>query len=60
MKLCGYKNGEMGRGRDKKVDPAGPPNEKMTLSEIAKQLDTSPTNLKRMLRIDKNLTDPMS
>lgn len=59
VKLCGYKNGEMGRGRDKKVDPAGPPNEKMTLSEIAKQLDTSPTNLKRMLRIDKNLTEEM-
>lgn len=59
VKLCGYKNGEMGRGRDKKVDPAGPPNEKMTLSEIAKQLDTSPTNLKRLLRIDKNLTEEM-
>lgn len=58
VKLCGYKRGGNGSNQYAQKDPTGPI--ALTLSEIAKQLHTSTTNLKRMLRIDKNLTDPMS
>ena len=57
MKLCGYKNGEMGNGRKKEVHNGLPT--QMTLEEIASQLGTSKTNLKRALSIERNLTEPM-
>ena len=56
VKLCGYKNGEIGNGR-KKEDQNGLP--KLTLDEIAKQLGTSKTSLTRALSIERNLTDSM-
>ena len=57
MRLCGYANGEMGNGRKKEVQNGLPT--KMTLDEIATQLGTSKTNLKRALSIERNLTDSM-
>ena len=57
VKLCGYKNGEMGNGRKKEVHNGLPT--QMTLEEIASQLGTSKTNLKRALSIERNLTEPM-
>lgn len=57
VKLCGYENGEMGNGRKKEVHNGLPT--KLTLDEIAKQLGTSKTNLKRALSIERNLTDSM-
>ena len=56
VKLCGYKNGEMGNGREKDSQNG---NAKLTLDEIAKQLGTSKTNLTRALSIERNLTEPM-
>lgn len=56
MSLRGYKNGELGNGR-KKEDHNGLP--KFTLDEIAKELNMSKSNLKRALRIERNLTDFM-
>ncbi len=56
VKLCGYKNGEIGNGREKEAQNGLP---KMTLEEIANQLGTSKTNLKRALSIERNLTDSM-
>lgn len=56
MRLCGYKNGEIGNGREKDSQNG---NAKLTLEEIAKQLGTSKTNLTRALRIERNLTDSM-
>lgn len=52
MRLCGYKNG----GNRKAQAQNG---HVLTLDEIAKQLGTSTTNLKRALRIERNLTDSM-
>lgn len=49
VRLCGYKP-----GNNQWSDQNG-----LTLDEIAKQLETSKTNLKRALRIERNLTDSM-
>lgn len=57
VRLCGYKNGEIGRNHTQ--DFQNGKAEKMTLEEIAKQLGTSKTNLTRALRIERNLTDSM-
>lgn len=52
VRLCGYKNG----GNRKAQAQNG---HVFTLDEIAKQLGTSKTNLKRVLTIERNLTDSM-
>lgn len=57
VKLCGYKNGEIGNGRKK--DSHNGKATQLTLDEIAKQLGTSKTNLTRALSIERNLTEPM-
>lgn len=57
VSLRGYKQGEVGRNHFQK-DQNGL-SEKSTLSEIAKELNMSTTNLKRALRIERNLTDSM-
>ena len=57
VKLCGYKNGEMGNGRKK--DSHNGKATQLTLEEIAKQLGTSKTNLTRALSIERNLTESM-
>lgn len=57
VSLRGYKQGEIGRNHLQK-DQNGL-SEKSTLSEIAKELNMSTTNLKRALRIERNLTDSM-
>ena len=57
VKLCGYKNGEMGNGRKK--DFHNGKATQLTLEEIAKQLGTSKTNLTRALSIERNLTESM-
>ena len=49
MKLCGYKQG----------DNQWSAHNGLTLDEIARQLGTSKTNLKRALSIERNLTDSM-
>ena len=54
VELKGYKNGEIGNGREKKDH-----NGLSTLDEIAKDLNMSTTSLKRALRIERNLTDSM-
>lgn len=56
VRLCGYKNGEIGNGRKKEAQNGLP---KMSLDEIASQLGTSKTNLKRALSIERNLTESM-
>ncbi len=57
VRLCGYKNGEIGRNHPQDFQNGKPG--KMTLEEIANQLGTSKTNLTRALRIERNLTDSM-
>ena len=57
VKLCGYKNGEIGNGRKK--DSHNGKATQLTLDQIAKQLGTSKTNLTRALSIERNLTEPM-
>lgn len=57
VSLRGYKQGEIGRNHLQK-DQNGL-SEKSTLSEIAKELNMSTTNLKCVLRIERNLTDSM-
>ena len=57
VELKGYKHGEIGNGRKQK-DHNGL-FAKATLDEIAKELNMSTTNLKRALRIERNLTDSM-
>lgn len=52
VRLCGYKNG----GNRKAQAQNG---HVLTLDEIAKQLGTSKTNLKRVLTIERNLTGSM-
>jgi len=54
VSLKGYKHGELGNGREKKDH-----NGLSTLDEIAKELNMSKTNLKRALRIERNLTESM-
>ena len=56
VRLCGYKHGEIGNGREKNSQIG---NSKLSLAEIAKQLGTSKTNLTRALSIERNLTEPM-
>lgn len=56
VRLCGYKNGEVGNGGKKRVQNGL---SKITLDEIAQELNMSKTNLKRALRIERNLTDSM-
>lgn len=56
VRLCGYKHGEIGNGREKNSQLG---NSKMSLEEIARQLGTSKTNLTRALAIERNLTEPM-
>lgn len=53
VKLCGYKHGGDRNSRDQ-VGLLS-----LTLDEIAEQLGTSKTNLKRALSIERNLTEPM-
>lgn len=48
VRLCRYKNGEIGNGRKKNSQNE---NAKLSLDEIAKQLVTSKTNLTRTLSI---------
>lgn len=50
VKLCGYKQGRP--EKESNMDC-------LSLDEIAKQLGTSKTNLKRALSIERNLTEPM-
>lgn len=57
VSLRGYKHGEIGRNHFQK-DQNGL-SEKSTLTEIAKELNMSISNLKRALRIERNLTDSM-
>lgn len=57
MRLCGFKNGEVGRNHLQ--DSHNGKAEKLTLSEIAQQLGTSKTNLTRALAIERNLTEDM-
>ena len=52
VSLSGYKN-----GGDRKAQAQN--GHVLTLDEIAKQLGTSKTNLKRVLTIERNLTDSM-
>ena len=54
VELKGYKHGEMGNGRKKTCQ-----NGTSTLDEIAKELNMSTGNLRRVLRIERNLTDSM-
>lgn len=56
VKLCGYKNGEIGNGRKKECQNGTP---KLSLDEIASQLGTSKRNLQRALSIERNLTESM-
>jgi len=57
VELYGYKRGDIGGGHDQKAHFGL--SDKLTLDEIAKQLGTSKTNLKRALSIERNLTEPM-
>lgn len=57
VKLCGYKNGEMGNGRKKECQVGIPI--LLSLDEISKQLGTSKRNLQRALSIERNLTESM-
>ena len=57
VKLCGYKNGEIGNGRKK--DSHNGKATQLTLDQIAEQLGTSKTNLTRALTIERNLTESM-
>lgn len=50
VRLCGYGQGRP--GKESNLDS-------FSLDEIAKQLGTSKTNLKRALSIERNLTEPM-
>lgn len=56
VSLRGYKHGEVGNGGKKRVQNGL---SKITLDEIAQELNMSKTNLKRALRIERNLTDSM-
>jgi len=56
VRLCGYKNGEIGNGRKKECQNGIP---KLTLDEIASQLGMSKRDLQRALSIERNLTESM-
>ena len=57
VELKGYKNGEIGRNHFQ--DSHNGKAEKLTLDEIAKELNISKSNLTRALSIERNLTDSM-
>lgn len=57
MELKGYRNGEIGRNHFQ--DSHNGKAEKLTLDEIAKELNISKSNLTRALSIERNLTDSM-
>jgi len=57
VRLCGYKNGEIGKNHTQQCQNGTP--EKLTLDEIASQLGTSKRDLQRALSIEHNLTDSM-
>ena len=57
MELKGYKNGEIGRNHFQ--DSHNGKAEKLTLDEIAKELNISKSNLTRALSIERTLTDSM-
>ena len=57
VSLRGYKQGEIGRNHFQ--DFQNGKAEKMTLEEIAKELNMSKRNLQRALRSERNLTDSM-
>ena len=57
VRLCGYKNGEMGNGRKKECQLGAPT--LLSLDQIASQLGTSKRNLQRALSIERNLTESM-
>lgn len=54
MELCGYKY-----GGDRKSRDHNGPLKKLSLDEIAAQLEISKTNLKRAIKIERDLTDSM-
>ena len=56
VRLCGFKHGEIGGGHQRVHNGLSA---QMSLSEIASQLGTSKTNLKRALSIERNLTEDM-
>lgn len=56
VELNGYKHGEIGNGRKKKVHNGL---SKISLDEIAAELHMSKANLKRALSIEHNLTESM-
>lgn len=55
VSLRGYKHGEIGGGHQRVQNGLSA----LTLDEIAKELKMSKSNLKRALRIERNLTDSM-
>ena len=55
VSLRGYKHGEIGGGHQRVQNGLSG----LTLDEIAKELKMSKSNLKRALRIERNLTDLM-
>ena len=57
VELKGYRNGEIGRNHFQ--DSHNGKAEKLTLDEIAKELNISKSNLTRALSIERNLTDSM-
>lgn len=58
VSLCGYKNGEMGNGRKKECQ-VGTPTPKLTLEEIAAELKIPKRSLQRVLKIERDLSEPM-
>lgn len=57
VELKGYRNGEIGRNHFQTSRNEN--SEKLTLDEIAKELNISKSNLTRALSIERNLTDSM-
>ena len=57
VELKGYRNGEIGRNHFQQCHNGIP--EKLTLDEIAQELNISKRNLQRALSIERNLTDAM-
>ena len=56
VELNGYKNGEIGNGRKKECHNGIA---KLSLDQIASELNMSKRNLQRALSIERNLTEPM-
>lgn len=57
VELKGYKHGEIGKNHFQTSHNEN--SEKLTLDEIAKELNISKSNLTRALSIERNLTDSM-